>query len=304
MPLISDRAICVRRYEYSETSQILALFTREHGLIRTIARGAHRTTKAGASKFDGGVDLLDEGEALFTDRLDKDLNTLAEWKLFDGHRAVRDAQRSLYLALYLAEIVGNVFESHDPHPNVFDRFVSTIDALATPGAEEAALALLFDLLGESGFLPVLDRCTLCDRTIASERAVYFSPARGGVVCRTCEASVPDRMQIDPRLIGIAEMVMNLPRADGRALRLPRLTRMQTDPLHAMLARHLVHNADRPFRMPRYILSRRRAIGSREVGNRTLPRPVPPRLLDENAVDQGDDRADDADPSFVHAPSPP
>ena len=61
MPLVNDRCICLRKIEYSETSQILALFSRGHGLVRVIAKGAHRRTKAGASKFDGGVDLLDVG---------------------------------------------------------------------------------------------------------------------------------------------------------------------------------------------------------------------------------------------------
>src|SRR3712207_7995583 len=53
MPLVRDRCICLRRTEYSETSQILTLFAREHGIVRAIAKGAHRRTKAGASKFDG-----------------------------------------------------------------------------------------------------------------------------------------------------------------------------------------------------------------------------------------------------------
>mgnify|MGYP001552366906 CR=1 FL=1 len=29
MPLVSDRCICLRKFEYSETSQILTLFSRE-----------------------------------------------------------------------------------------------------------------------------------------------------------------------------------------------------------------------------------------------------------------------------------
>ena len=270
MPLLEDRAICVRRYEYSETSQVLAIFTRDHGLIRAIARGAHRTTKAGASKFDGGVDLLDEGFALFTDRLDRDLVTLAEWKVDDGHRPIRHSQRAMNLALYMAEIVGNVFEVGDPHPAVFDRFTATLDQLATPAAEESALALVLDLLRESGLLPVLDQCTVCGRRMAGEHVVFFAPSQGGVLCRNCEGKVPDRVSVDARLLGIAEMVSHLPRADGRALRLPRLTRTQTDPLQAVFARHLMHNTGLPFRMPRHLLRRRKAITAREVTARILP----------------------------------
>lgn len=264
MPLISDRAICVRRFEYSETSQILALFTRDHGLIRMIARGAHRTTKAGASKYDGGLDTLDEGDALFTDRLDKDLNTLAEWKLVDGHRALRKSQRPLYLGLYLAEIVAAVFESHDPHPNAFDRFSATLKALSTPAMEEAALALVLDLLDESGFMPSLTHCVGCERPTMGERVLYFSPARGGIVCRNCEAGLPDRMQVDPRVIGIASTVARLPRHEGVAMRLPRLGRTHTDPLHAIFARHLEHNVAKQFRMTRHVLPMRRRVPSRPV----------------------------------------
>ncbi len=59
MPLVSDRCICLRKLDYSETSQILMLMSRDYGIIRVIAKGAHRKTKAGASRFDGGIDLLD-----------------------------------------------------------------------------------------------------------------------------------------------------------------------------------------------------------------------------------------------------
>src|SRR5512133_3620783 len=106
MPLRSDQCICLRRYEYSESSQILALLGRETGLFRVIAKGAHRRTKAGASKFDGGVDLLDVGDAIMTDPTARELATLTEWKQLDGHLELRANQRTLYLALYAAELTG------------------------------------------------------------------------------------------------------------------------------------------------------------------------------------------------------
>src|SRR4030095_5051404 len=116
MSLVNDRCICLRRAEYSETSQILLLFGRAHGLVRVIAKGAHRVTKAGASKFGGGIDLLDLADATFTDRADKDLSTLTEWKLLDGHLELRRSLRGLYLGFYAAELVGLLIEEHDPHP--------------------------------------------------------------------------------------------------------------------------------------------------------------------------------------------
>src|SRR4051794_10097133 len=103
MPLAHDRCICLRKVEFSETSQILTLFGRDHGVVKVIAKGAHRTTKAGASKFGGGIDLLDLGQAVFTVDLEKNMGTLTEWTLAEGHLVLRRNLRAMYLAQYAAE---------------------------------------------------------------------------------------------------------------------------------------------------------------------------------------------------------
>lgn len=272
MALLNDRAICIRTFDFSETSQVLWLFTRDHGLVHVLAKGSRRTTKAGASSFDGGIDLLDEGAAVFTDRLEKDLNTLTAWKLLDGHQPLRRSQRALYLALYAAEIIGHVFETRDPHPNVFHRFAATLQQLQTGALEEAALALVLDLLSESGYLPSLEECVNCGKPIAGERVAYFSPARGGAVCRSCEMSIPDRMMIEPRLLDIAKMLLKLPRVDAIPQRLPRLSRARSDPLHSILGKHLEHNTARGYRVLKLITRRARIQRPRHV---TAPMPAGP-----------------------------
>src|SRR6478672_6674926 len=146
MALVHDRCICLRKVEYSETSQILTLFSRDHGLQRVVAKGAHRRTKAGASKFDGGLDMLDVGQAVFTQRLERDLSLL--------------------------------FEEHDPHPDMFDRLELTLGELISPRAEEAFLAFQLDLLRESGYLPEMSLCVNCSLPTATARdanyLTYFS----------------------------------------------------------------------------------------------------------------------------------
>src|SRR6476660_5222373 len=118
MPLARDRCLCLRKVEYSETSQILVLFAREHGIFRAIAKGAHRRTKAGASKFDGGVDLLDVGDAVFSHSPERDLCPLTEWHLSEGHLEMRRNLRAVYLGLYAAELVSMLIEEHDAHPEL------------------------------------------------------------------------------------------------------------------------------------------------------------------------------------------
>ncbi|MGB7159442.1 MAG: DNA repair protein RecO [Tepidisphaeraceae bacterium] len=255
MALVSDRCICLRKVAFSETSQILLLFARDHGLVRVIAKGAHRTTKAGASKFGGGIDLLDLAGAVFTHDPERELSTLTEWSLRDGHLELRSNLRGMYLAQYAAELVGMLIEEHDPHPDLFDRLEYTLKELASPRAEESFLAFELDLLRETGYLAELAHCVACGREAAAgAEATYFSPGRGGVVCRNCEGSVHDRMQIDLRLVRLVQGIMKLPRTNGTAQRLPKLTRHQTDPLNRLFAEHVEHTLGRRLRLPRYVLA--------------------------------------------------
>src|SRR5689334_16302922 len=176
MALVRDRCICLRKTEYSETSQILTLLARQHGITRVIAKGAHRRTKAGASKFDGGVDLLDLGEAVFSHAPERDLCPLTEWHLVDGHLELRRDLRPMNLALYGAELVNLLIEEHDPHVDLFDRLEQTLAELGTARIEEAFLAFELDLLREAGYLPELGGCVECGSSNFTDRdRLFFSP---------------------------------------------------------------------------------------------------------------------------------
>lgn len=252
MPLRTDRCICLRRIEYSETSQILALFGRSLGLFRVIAKGAHRRTKAGASKFDGGVDLLDVGEAIMTDPTVRDLATLTEWKLLDGHLELRADLRPIHLALYSAELCGLMLHENDPHPELFDLLQWVLDELSTDRCEESFVAFQLELLRQTGFLPELNGCVNCGRVIAAGRVV-FSPQQGGVVCGECPPPEGPRIGADVRLIRILQTILKLPRAGGVPQRLPRLARIQTDPVNRLLAQYLQYTLGHDLRVASYVV---------------------------------------------------
>ena len=253
MALISDRCICLRKTEYSETSQILTLFSRGHGITRVIAKGAHRRTKAGASKFDGGIDFLDVGDAVFSHDPARELTPLTEWKLLEGHLQLRQSLRGIYLGLYAAELVGRLIEEHDPHPEIFDRLEQTLPELATARHEQVFLAFQIDLLRESGYLAELFCCVSCGSVLDGRDVVYFSPGRGGIVCRNCEGAVPDRGNVDPRLLRLLQGILRLPRSNGSPQRLPQLTRHQTDPINRMFADQIQHTLGRRLRLPKYVI---------------------------------------------------
>jgi DNA repair protein RecO (recombination protein O) len=255
MPLVSDRCICLRKLDYSETSQILMLISRDCGIIRVIAKGAHRKTKAGASRFDGGIDLLDVGQGVFSADTSRELGLLTDWKLEDGHLNLRQSLRALYLGLYAAELISLLFQEHDPHPEVFDQLQNVLQDLATPRLEQSFLAFQLDLLREAGFMPELTNCVNCAEPVVDRNGIFFAPSRGGIVCRNCQAGFPDRLALDVRLLRLLQMIQP-PAHENVIRRLPQLTRHQTDPLNLILAEHIQHTLGQRLRSAYYVLSGR------------------------------------------------
>jgi DNA repair protein RecO (recombination protein O) len=253
MALARDRCICIRKVEYSETSQILTLLGRDHGLLRVIAKGAHRRTKDGHSKFDGGADLLDVGEAVFTFDPARELNTLTEWSLREGNLPLRKHLRGMYLGLYSAELLTMLLHDNDPHPELFVRFEKSLVDLGGEKREEIFLAFQLDLLQQMGLLASIDVCVECGLKIVSGKDAYFSPSRGGAICENCHGLVHDRLRIDPRLLRLTQQMLVLPRINGTPQRLPRLTRHQSDPLNQLFAEQVNHTIGKRMRMPKYVL---------------------------------------------------
>lgn len=254
MPTIRDRAICLRKLDYSETSQILAILTREHGQHRVIAKGAHRRTKAGSSKYDGGLDVCDLGEAVFIEHSSRDLSTLTEWTLFDGQLHLRKSMRAICVAQYLCEITSFLFETADAHVELFDRLEKTLPTLVAPQLEGQFLALHLDILKESGHLPRLAYCASCGQRVVGR--MFFTTSHGGVLCDQCEATVPGRVEVDPDWMQIAATVLKLPRQDHLPQDLPPLHRKQTEPLNALLSEHIQNILQRRLMTRRYIIKRR------------------------------------------------
>jgi len=197
MSLIHDEAVVLGRVDYSETSQVLVLFTREHGKIRAIAKGIKRGTKA---RFAVGVDLLDVGHVVFSSRGERSnaLATLTEWKPSQSLWGLREKLFRIQAGQYAAEVTAHLTEDWDAHADLFDALVSTLAAL-TDASEPLAVVTRYQLvlLGSIGSLPRFDACVLCGR---EEDLAHFSSFEGGLICRHCEPGQVEKREVSARTV--------------------------------------------------------------------------------------------------------
>ncbi len=176
-------AIILQVFPYSETSKILRVLTRSHGVRSAIAKGALRPK----SRFGAVLEPFAEGVATCYLREGRELQTLAAFELGRGHQALGRNLVRFGAASLLAELVLRT-ASEEAHPALYDAFRASIDALERAddeAVEAVALAQAWHLVAHLGFAPALDECIACGRALAPAEDVTFDHSAGGVRCAQC-----------------------------------------------------------------------------------------------------------------------
>ncbi len=177
----SIAAFVLHRYDWSESSVILDLFTREQGRIAVAAKGAKRPFSQLRSVLLPFQRLnISLGRQPAGDEA-REVHTLrgAEWA--GGHPMLTGA--ALFSGFYLNELLMKLLARHDPHGALFDAYAATVAALcaADEARTQAALrAFEIVLLKEIGLLPDLATETASRRAVVAERR-YLVLADAGVV---------------------------------------------------------------------------------------------------------------------------
>lgn len=152
---ISDEpAYVLHRYDWSESSLILEVFTRSYGRVALIARGA----KKPSSNFRPILLPLQPLHIAFGGDAEIRMLKGAEWQ--GGH--VMPTGDALLSGYYLNELLMRLLARDDPHPALFDAYAATVQLLASQSIDTLQVALrAFELrlLRDIGLLPSLDAQT-------------------------------------------------------------------------------------------------------------------------------------------------
>lgn len=185
MPLARTEAIVLRTIDWSETSLIAWLFTRERGRLHVLAKGARRPR----SPFEGALEPLVRGELVSYQRkkAGDGLEIAKELDPLDRHTGLRKDLQRLYRGLYLGELLLELSEREMPAHETFDAAAATLAALCReePGQLDRPLfrcELLF--LRAAGLSPRLDACARCGAALPAGAEPVFSPPAGGLLCPT------------------------------------------------------------------------------------------------------------------------
>jgi DNA repair protein RecO (recombination protein O) len=183
-PTTKDRlyrcdVIVLSRMDFGEADRILTLYTREHGKVRAIAKGARRPL----SRLGPHLEYFTHAHLMLARGRDLDVVTSAETE--DAHLSLREDLDAFGHASHMVEILDRLTQDRQTNWAVFDLLARSLRLLAdgvdpfhvTRHYEMALLVLL-------GYRPELYRCVEC-RNELQQAPHHFAVGLGGFLCPYC-----------------------------------------------------------------------------------------------------------------------
>lgn len=183
MKSLTDEAIVVGMMAYRETDMIVHLYTREHGRISGLARGARKSVK----RFGGVFELFARISVNFLPA--DNLVAIRGADAFTIHPGIRTALERIAYAGYAAELVSALTPEKYPNKRVFRLLCAYLEQLdSSPVVPSDRHFFEINLLNILGYRPPLDSCTRCGGAFTAEGGCW-SPGQGhGIYCRRCSAN--------------------------------------------------------------------------------------------------------------------
>lgn len=182
---IRVHAIILRHADWGEADRLVTLYSREHGKLRAIAKGARKITSRKAGHLEPFTQVklqLARGRDLFI---------VTQADTLEAYLPLRESLTLTGYASYLVELLDRfVYEEESANPGLFRLLADSLKRLAE-NTDTWLTVRYYEmrLLDHLGFRPQLFACSNCGREIKPEDQ-YFSFSLGGVVCPRCGQGLP------------------------------------------------------------------------------------------------------------------
>lgn len=167
----NETAFLLHSYPWRETSLIVEMFSREHGRVPMVAKGARRT----GSALRGVLMAFQPLELTWSGKGEVKTLHSASWQ---GGQALLGGI-GLLCAYYLNELLLRLLPREDAHPALFGVYATTLARLAAGQSHEPLLrGFELELLRETGYAPTLDFLADTGEAVQAEGEYIYLLERG------------------------------------------------------------------------------------------------------------------------------
>jgi len=172
-------AVILRRMDLGEADRLLTIYSREHGKLKQVAKGARRPS----SRKAGHLELFTHVQIQAA--RGRELDVITQVEALNPFSQLRSNLTQLGQASYLIELIDRFTVEAEPNGALFSLLIRSLELLDQGGnAHNITRAFELRLLDLVGYRPELFHCVHCNEPIRPE-GQYFSFEDGGILCKSC-----------------------------------------------------------------------------------------------------------------------
>ena len=182
MPVVEAESIVLKTYNLAEADKIVLLFTREHGIVRGVAKGAKRLK----SRFGSALEPFSIVRVSYFQKEVLELVSIQHIELVNSYFAAASDPQFLEKFSYLTEILVGSVPPQDPSETLYRMVRSVIQTAAERRETLESVGLYFEvwLLRLTGYLPQWKNCYICGREFGGQEPAGLG-ANFELACGTC-----------------------------------------------------------------------------------------------------------------------
>lgn len=205
--------VILGRKKIGEADRLITLFTRERGVLRTIAKGVRKVP----SHRGGHVEPLTRVFALVNEsRAGMYVSSVQTQEYYS---TLHSNAVALEHARVLAMAIRRLFDEDEAQPELYDAYTEALELLPQlPSHKQQLLEGTVHMLAleKAGLMPDLTACRRCKKAKPTD-AIILQAQEGGWTCLTCHSSfLYTQFSLTPRLLQAVRFITMRPEA---ALRL-------------------------------------------------------------------------------------
>ena len=200
-------AINLYSYNLNEADKIVVMYSKDTGIIRSVAKGVKRPK----SKLGARMDNLVANTLQFSKG--RNLDTVCQAQTINSFSKLRKDMLKLMCSSYISEVVSNFGLENDPSSvDTYNLLYGSLNKISESlNKKDILLAVIkfqLKMMKLSGICPEFDTCLGCGKPIKDED-MYFSKEKCGVFCKECNSvhSIPLKLNYKIRDF-LTEMLKN------------------------------------------------------------------------------------------------
>ncbi len=197
--------INLKSYNLSEADKIVVMYSKEHGIVRGVAKGAKKLK----SKLGAGMDSLVANKVMLYKG--RNMDTICQSETINSFRETRKNFDKLMYSSYVSEIVSIFGVEDDPSSkDVYEILYKALEKIEKSSSKKdvmlAVIKFQLKMMLICGFGLEFDTCLCCREQILDED-MYFSIQMGGVVCKDCNKDLKVNLKLQHKMRDFLQAMM-------------------------------------------------------------------------------------------------